>query len=125
VTTPFEATAAVTSAADRDAVTGLLGRVPNGEFEVVVRRADGRPVVIANDPYLRDGEPMPTRYWLVDREIRVLIGRLESEGGVRMAEEAVDAEALRRAHDRYALERDGGRWVCAQVDLPLRDLVVR
>jgi uncharacterized protein len=107
VTNPFEATSvAVASPADREAVTGLLGRVPNGNFEVVVRRADGRPVVIANDPFLRDGEPMPTRYWLVDREIRALIGRLEAEGGVRRAEEAVDAEALRRAHERYAHDRD-------------------
>ena len=77
-------------------MTGLLGRVPNGNFAVVVRRKDGRPAVIANDPHLRDGEPMPTRYWLVDPEIRALVGRLESQGGVRRAEGAVEVEALRR-----------------------------
>ena len=48
----------------------LLGRVPNGKFAVVLRRTGGRPAVIANDPLLRDGEPMPTRYWLVDPDIR-------------------------------------------------------
>jgi hypothetical protein len=90
------------SPADIHEVTRLLGRVPNGNFLVVVRRPDGQPVVIANDPYLRDGEPMPTRYWLVDPEI----GRLESHGGVRDAEQAVEVEALRQAHARYAAERD-------------------
>ena len=92
--------------ADLAAVTDLLGRVPNGNFVVVVRRKDGRPAVIANDPHLRDGEPMPTRYWLVDPELRTLVGRLESEGGVRRAEAAVDGEELAQAHSRYARERD-------------------
>jgi hypothetical protein len=92
---------------DVDAVTVLLGRVPNGAFAVAVRRRDGRPVVIANDPHLRGGEPMPTRYWLVDPEIRAMVGRLEAQGGVRRAEAEVDAEVLRLAHLRYARERDG------------------
>jgi hypothetical protein len=94
------------SSADLDAVTALLGRVPSGNFNVVVRRKGGQPVVIANDPYLRDGEPMPTRYWLVDPEICTLVGRLESQGGVRHAEQAVEIDALRAAHARYAAERD-------------------
>jgi hypothetical protein len=98
--------AAPPSPADLDAVTALLGRVPNGNFCVVVRRKGGQPVVIANDPHLRDGEPMPTRYWLVDPEIRTLVGRLESQGGVRDAERAVEVVALRSAHARYAAERD-------------------
>jgi hypothetical protein len=98
--------AGVPSPSDLEAVTGLLGRVPNGDFTVVVRRTDGRPVVIANSPHLRNGEPMPTRYWLVDPEIRALVSRLESRGGVRAAEEEVDAESLRRAHLRYAEGRD-------------------
>ena len=106
MTTDSRAAAGSPSPADIAAVTGLLGRVPNGNFTVVVRRRDGRPVVIANDPHLRDGEPMPTRYWLVDPEIRALVGRLESQGGVRRAEGAVDLEALQRAHARYAEERD-------------------
>jgi hypothetical protein len=153
------------SPSDLDAVTGLLGRVPNGGFVVAVRRTDGQPVVIANDPHLRSGEPMPTRYWLVDPEIRALVSRLESGGGVRRAEEEVDGEALRLAHARYAEERDAlipvdrpgprphggvggtrngvkclhahvawwlaggddpvGQWVDAQVELPVRDLVLR
>lgn len=93
-------------ASDLDTVTRLLGRVPNGSFVVVVRRKAGQPAVIANAPHLRDGAPMPTRYWLVDPGIRTLVGQLESHGGVRRAEDEVDAALLRLAHARYAEERD-------------------
>jgi uncharacterized protein len=92
--------------ADVEALTQLLGRPPRAEFEVVVRNASGAPAVIRNAPLLDDGTPMPTRYWLVDRDLSVRVARLESEGGVRAAERAVDADELRAAHDRYARERD-------------------
>lgn len=88
------------------AVTELLGRVPAGNFVVAVRRPDGRPMVIANEPLLHDGTPMPTRYWLIDPEVRAEVSRLESEGGVRQAEAAVAADDLVAAHARYAAERD-------------------
>lgn len=94
------------SPADRDAVTRFLGRPPQGDFEVVVRGRGGEPVVIRNAPLLDDTTPMPTRYWLVDPELRRRIGTLESEGGVRQAEAAVDPEVLRAAHEQYAVERD-------------------
>jgi hypothetical protein len=84
----------------------LLGREPQGRFAVVVRDDHGAPIVIRNDPLLDDGTPMPTRYWLVDAALRRQIGHLESTGGVRTAEAAVDADELRRAHERYAAERD-------------------
>ena len=87
-------------------VASLLGREPAGDFEVVVRNSSGAPAVIRNAPILGDGRPMPTRYWLVDEQLRRLVGRLESEGGVRAAETAVDAIDLAEAHDRYAAERD-------------------
>jgi hypothetical protein len=97
---------ATSTPADLDAVTELLGRVPNGDFEVVVRRADGQPMVIANDPLWRDGTPMPTRYWLVDPDLRARIGGLEAAGGVKEAEAAVPSRLLEEAHARYAAERD-------------------
>ena len=87
-------------------VASLLGREPAGDFEVVVRDSSGAPAVIRNAPILGDGRPMPTRYWLVDEQLRRLVGRLESEGGVRAAEAAVDAIELADAHARYAEERD-------------------
>jgi len=92
--------------ADVEAVATLLGRAPQGEFEVVVRRADGQPVVIANAPLLDDGRPMPTRYWLVDPDLLRRVGTVEAAGGVRSAESAVDPDELAAAHARYAAERD-------------------
>jgi len=88
-------------------LTVLLGREPRGEFDVVVRDGAGAPVVIRNAPLLDDGTPMPTRFWLVDPELVLRVSRLESSGGVRAAEAAVDAAAVERAHARYAAERDG------------------
>jgi hypothetical protein len=95
-------------AAARDVVvlTELLGRVPEADFEVVVRDAGGEPVVVRNAPLTRDGTPMPTRYWLVGRDATVAVSRLEASGGVRAAQAAVDPGALALAHTRYAVERD-------------------
>jgi hypothetical protein len=98
-------TAAVRSA-DAERVSVLLGRPPRGDFEVVVRAGDGDPVVIRNAPFLADGVPMPTRYWLVSPTLRLLVDRLEAGGGVRRAEAEVDPAAVAAAHARYAAERD-------------------
>jgi hypothetical protein len=92
--------------AERARVAALLGREPQGDFEIVVRADDGDPVVIRNGPLLSDGRPMPTRYWLVGPSAREAVSRLEAAGGVREAEQAVDPAALRDAHQRYADERD-------------------
>jgi hypothetical protein len=91
---------------DLEVVAELLGRRPAGEFEVVVRAEGGRPAVIANAPFLHDGTPMPTRYWLVDPDLREAVSRLESTGGVRRAEAAVPMARIEAAHRRYAEERD-------------------
>ena len=91
---------------DTEAVTALLGRPPRCPFDVVVRSHDGAPVVIRNAPLLDDGTPMPTRYWLVGDKVRDAVSRLESTGGVRAAEAAVDPDAVAAAHVRYAAERD-------------------
>jgi uncharacterized protein len=73
---------------------------------VVVRHADGSPLVIRNAPLLDDGTPMPTRYWLVGEPERTRVGRLEAAGGVAAAEAAVDEAELAAAHQRYWRERD-------------------
>jgi hypothetical protein len=96
----------VAETGDDATVAALLGRDPGGGFTVVVRRDDGSPVVIENEPFLHDGTPMPTRYWLVDAELRARVGRLEAAGGVREAEAEVDAGVLAECHRRYAAERD-------------------
>jgi len=91
---------------DRQAVAELLGRPPRCAIEVVVRAVDGSPIVIRNAPFLDDGTPMPTLYWLVDPRAVAAVGRLESVGGVRLAEAAVAADDVADAHRRYARERD-------------------
>jgi len=73
---------------------------------VAVRRRDGEPAVIVNDPLLDDGTPMPTRFWLVDAELRDAVSRLEAAGGVRRAEAAADPAELAEAHARHGAERD-------------------
>ena len=91
---------------DTAQVTELLGRAPAGAFVVAVRAEDGTPAVIANAPFLADGTPMPTRYWLCDKHLREVVSRLESTGGVRMAEATVPADRVAAAHAAYATERD-------------------
>ncbi|MGH9037882.1 MAG: DUF501 domain-containing protein [Acidimicrobiia bacterium] len=91
---------------DTAVLTGQLGRSPAAAFEVCVRTPGGEPVVIRNEPLMVDGRPMPTRYWLVDRQAVKAVARLESAGGARAAEAEVDAAELAAAHAAYAAERD-------------------
>jgi uncharacterized protein len=94
------------AARDSLRVAELLGRAPRGAFDVVVRDEEGDPVVIRNSPFLDDGTPMPTRFWLVGRDLREAVSRLEAAGGVADAGRAVPAAALEEAHSLYASERD-------------------
>jgi hypothetical protein len=91
---------------ERAAVAERLGREPMGDYDVVARDDAGAPVVIRNAPFLADGTPMPTRYWLVDPVLCAEIDRLEACGGVKAAEAAIDPDTLARAHARYAADRD-------------------
>ncbi len=91
---------------DRSRVAELLGREPAGAFEVVVRDATGDPVVVRNAPFLDDGTPMPTLYYLVGAELVRDVSRLEAAGGVRAAEAALDPDAIAAVHRRYGAERD-------------------
>lgn len=98
----------MTKASDLDIarVTELLGRKPQGDFEVVIRDKNDEPIVVKNEPLLFDGTPMPTRYWLVGPKEHMAVSRLESAGFIDLAESEVDAEELRLTHERYAAERD-------------------
>ena len=88
-------------------MVALLGRVPQGAYDVVVRDPEtGDPLVLRNAPILDDGRPMPTRYWLLESPLRDRISRLEADGGVDRAEADLDPEELAQAHHRYAAERD-------------------
>ncbi len=95
-----------TDLAESGVIELLLGRRPQGHYEIVVTSASGDPIVIRNSPLLTDGTPMPTRFWLVDPSLRSAIGRLEADQGVRRAEIEVDPAAIAEAHRRYSAERD-------------------
>ena len=92
--------------ADNARVTELLGREPQGRYSIAARDANGDPVVIENAPFLDDGTPMPTMFWLIGPEWMRRIGQLEAAGGVDAAETAVDPDELAAAHARYAALRD-------------------
>jgi exopolyphosphatase/guanosine-5'-triphosphate,3'-diphosphate pyrophosphatase len=62
--------------------------------------------VLRNAPFLDDGTPMPTRYWLLGEHETVIVGRLEASGGVNQAEADIGPTALIETHERYAAERD-------------------
>ena len=88
-------------------MVALLGRAPQGAYEVVVRDpTTSDPLVLRNAPVLDDGRPMPTRYWLLASTTRDRISRLEADGGVDRAEQAIPPDELAAAHARYATERD-------------------
>ncbi len=70
------------SVEDIETVTRLIGRIPQGEFRIVVRAANGEPVVLLNAPLLEDGTPMPTLYWLVGSSEVHAVSTLESDGAV-------------------------------------------
>lgn len=91
---------------DRERVAELLGREPRGAFEVVVRDDIGDPVVVRNAPFLDDGTPMPTRYYLVGDELVKAVSRVESSGAVDEVEAELDDELIADIHRRYELERD-------------------
>ncbi len=91
---------------DRERVAELLGRVPRGDFDVVVRDASGDPVVVRNAPFLDDGTPMPTLYYLVGVELVKAVSRIEAAGAVDEVEAELGVEEIAAIHLRYEHERD-------------------
>ena len=91
---------------DLAAVTALIGRIPQGDFRVVVRSADGAPVVLMNAPLLEDGTPMPTLYWLVGNTEVHAVSTLEADGGVNTVEAIIGLDAIDAILVRYQEQRD-------------------
>ncbi len=98
--------AANAASPDAARVAELLGREPESLFEVVVRDADGEPIVLRNHPLMLNGRPMPTLYWLAGKDALRRVSRLEAAGGVRTAEAEIPAADIAAVHARYAAERD-------------------
>lgn len=83
----------------------LLGRPLRGRCRVAVRGPGGDPAVIENAPFLEDGTPMPTLFWLLDPELNRAVGRLEAAGGVDRAEAELGEEVLAAAHAAHEAAR--------------------
>ncbi len=101
----------MTKAHDSEVLALQIGR-PLRATSTVLRRCHlGLPIVAEVPAILDTGEPFPTRYWLTCPLAHRRIARIEARGGVREAQGRVDADpaladALARAHARYARERD-------------------
>ena len=96
---------------DEAAVEVQLGRPLRAKGHPVARCHLELPVVVLVPPFLEDGTPFPTRYWLTCPLARRRVGRLESAGGIRAMDRRAAADAgfreqIDAAHERYAAERD-------------------
>lgn len=96
---------------DREVVEVQIGRPPRSEVVVEARCDLGLPVVIGVPPILDDGTPFPTSHWLTCPLATLRISRLESDGGVKAADDRIATDAdLRdrwlRTMERYRVERD-------------------
>ena len=87
-------------------VEECLGRTPQATYSIAARRPDGRPTVIENPPFLANGTPMPTTFWLIDPDFNRRIGTIEAGGGVNQVEAELGLEVMAEVHDRYAEYRD-------------------
>lgn len=108
--TAVDSSAGYPTSSDRELITRLLGREPFTDYRISVRGADGRPVVLRNEPVDLRGRPFPTREWLVDPVLHDAVSRLEAAGGVRMLEDDADmAPHIAAAHERHAALHNGYR----------------
>ncbi|NNN18716.1 MAG: DUF501 domain-containing protein [Acidimicrobiaceae bacterium] len=87
-------------------VERLLGRKPKGPWSVCLVDQNGEPLVLETAPILEDGTPMPTIYWLIGRELRQEVSRIESRGGVKWADTHLDHRAIMESHERYRQLRE-------------------
>ena len=99
------------SAADVQAVTLQLGRVPRGLFGVAHRCPCGLPDVVETAPRLPDGTPFPTLYYLTCPRATAAVSRLEAGGLMREMTQRLAADrelrqAYEAAHRNYVARRD-------------------
>lgn len=99
------------SAAERRLIEGQIGREARGTVAVAARCRYGLPSVVRTSPFLPDGTPFPTLYWLSCPAAGVAVGRLEAAGwnaslSERVAGSPELAEAHRETHRRYLAQRD-------------------
>src|SRR3970282_589139 len=81
----------MTAADDRRVVEAQIGRPLRADSTPVSRCHLGLPVVVQVPPFLEDGTPFPTRYWLTCPLATSRIGRLEGAGGIRRLGQKAEA----------------------------------
>jgi len=86
------APAAGVSPRDLRVVAGQLGRPPRPMSAVVARCPHGYPAVVEMLPADGQGRPFPTLYYLTCPTVVAAVGALESAGGVRRLQRALDAD---------------------------------
>jgi hypothetical protein len=96
---------------DRDVVAVQIGRPPRSRVPVTLRCHLGLPIVIDVPPILDDGTPFPTMHWLTCPLATIRISRIESAGGVRVADDLIRTDdevrvAFGAAMHRYARARN-------------------
>lgn len=84
----------------------LLGRTPKGPWSVCLYDESGSPLILESAPILEDGTPMPTIYWLIGKELRQDVSRVESWGGVKWADKNIDSLRVADSHERYRQLRE-------------------
>lgn len=87
-------------------VEQLLGRKPLGPWSVCLRDQAGGPLILETSPILSDGTPMPTLYWLIGKDLRQDVSRVESAGGVKWADKNIDPSLISDSHERYRRLRE-------------------
>lgn len=90
---------------DRSVVAIQIDRPPRSSVTVRRRCHFGLPIVIDVPPILDDGTPFPTTHWLTCPLAVLRISRLESEGGVRSADERLASDVDLAAEFSAAMER--------------------
>lgn len=96
---------------DRAVASAQVGRPLRSDVVAEKRCSLGLPIVVTVPPFLDDGTPFPTRYWLTCPLAQRRVARLEAAGGVRSMDRRAETDdgfraALDEAHQRYAQQRD-------------------
>ncbi|GAB3658181.1 DUF501 domain-containing protein [Actinocorallia lasiicapitis] len=96
---------------DLKAVAAQLGREPRSVRAIAHRCPCGLPDVVETSPYLPDGSPFPTLYYLTCPKASSAIGTLEERGRMRemqarLAEDPELAARYQAAHQDYRDRRD-------------------
>ena len=78
---------------ERAVISAQLGRPARGDPAVVHRCVFGLPTVVRVAPYLEDGTPFPTTFWLACPVARSRVGTLEADHAMVGLNERLEGDA--------------------------------